>query len=166
MRDEERMNATFTKLTTSNQQLATFLFLLSCPAFAYDFAGGTGEPNDPFRIATAEQLISIDSDPNLSSKRFVLINDIDLDPNLPGGRIFDRELIRGLSGGFDGAGFVVRNLTIKEASEDYVGLFGYIEEAGQVQHLGLENVSIIRRFYPPFPDTFLGGRPDTFAGGY
>jgi len=29
-----------------------------------------------------------------------------------------------------------------------------------------DNISTIRRFYPPFPDTFLGGRPDTFAGGY
>jgi len=27
-------------------------------------------------------------------------------------------------------------------------------------------ILLIRRFYPPFPDTFLGGRPDTFAGGY
>jgi tetratricopeptide (TPR) repeat protein len=33
-------------------------------AGAISFAAGTGEPNDPYQIATAEQLISIGSDPN------------------------------------------------------------------------------------------------------
>jgi|GEM_PF-6723146 len=36
---------------------------------AYTFAGGTGDANDPYRIATAAQLISIGSDPNLLSSR-------------------------------------------------------------------------------------------------
>ena len=61
--------------------------------YAAEFAGGTGEPNDPYQIATAEQLISIGSDPNLLDKHFILVNDIDLDPNLPGGRVFDRAVI-------------------------------------------------------------------------
>jgi len=54
-------------------------FLLMVIAFiapftsAAEFAGGTGEPNDPYQIATVEQLISIGSDPNLLSKHFVLV---------------------------------------------------------------------------------------------
>ena len=65
---------------------------------AYDMAissgvpksmGGTGEPNDPYQIATAEQLIAIGSDPNLLDKHFLLVADIDQDPNLAGGRVFD-----------------------------------------------------------------------------
>ena len=52
-------------------------------AMALPFAGGTGEPNDPYQIATAEQLIAIGLDPNLLSRNFVLVADIDLDPNLP-----------------------------------------------------------------------------------
>ncbi|HOV77792.1 MAG TPA: hypothetical protein PLS24_07170, partial [Sedimentisphaerales bacterium] len=39
---------------------------------AVKFAGGTGEPNDPYQIATAEQLIAIGSDPNLARSHFVL----------------------------------------------------------------------------------------------
>jgi len=32
------------------------------------FAGGTGEPNDPYLIATAEQLNAVGADPNLWDK--------------------------------------------------------------------------------------------------
>jgi len=71
--------------------LFAFTFL-ALPAHA-QYGGGTGEPNDPYLIYTAEQLVSIGSDPNLLDKHFVLVNDINLDPNLPGGRIFDRAVI-------------------------------------------------------------------------
>jgi hypothetical protein len=60
---------------------------------AVEFAGGTGSPNDPYQIATAEQLISIEDNPNLLDKYYVLVNDIDLDPNLPGGQIFTKAVI-------------------------------------------------------------------------
>ena len=60
---------------------------------AIGFNGGAGEPNDPFQIATAQQLVSIGDDPNLLDKHFVLIYDIDLDPNGPDGYIFDRAVI-------------------------------------------------------------------------
>ncbi|MFB0524552.1 MAG: hypothetical protein ACETVZ_03365, partial [Phycisphaerae bacterium] len=42
---------------------------------AGEFAGGTGEPNAPYQIATAEQLTSIGSDPSLLDKHFILVND-------------------------------------------------------------------------------------------
>jgi hypothetical protein len=48
------------------------------------FSGGTGEPNDPYLMATAEQFVSIADFPNLLDKHFVLANDINLDPNLFG----------------------------------------------------------------------------------
>ena len=62
-------------------------------ASAVEFAGGTGEPNDPYQIATAEQLIGISSDPNLFDKHFVLTADIDLDPSLPGRTIFRQAVV-------------------------------------------------------------------------
>ena len=62
--------------------------LVACQSSAAEFAGGTGEPNDPYQIATAHQLISIGDDPNLLDKHYVLVNDIDLDPNLPGCMVF------------------------------------------------------------------------------
>ena len=55
--------------------------LLPCTGLAYQFAGGTGEPNDPFQIATSEQLIQIGWNQVLLGKHFILTEDIVLDPN-------------------------------------------------------------------------------------
>ncbi|MHC4169117.1 MAG: GLUG motif-containing protein, partial [Planctomycetota bacterium] len=121
------------------------------------YGAGTGEPNDPYEIATAEQLISIGSDPNLLDKHFVLVNDIDLDPNLPGGRIFGEAVIapseirwahvpqiycRPFRGNFDGNGQTIRNLFIESEGEwaAYIGLFGCNE--GQVRNINLENINV------------------------
>jgi hypothetical protein len=52
-----------------------------------EFAGGTGEPNNPYPITAAEQLIAIGSDPSLLDKHFVLMADIDLDANQAGGSL-------------------------------------------------------------------------------
>jgi hypothetical protein len=128
---------------------------------AAEFAGGTGEPNDPYQIATAEQLISIDSDPNLLDKHFVLINDIDLDPNLPGGRVFDRAIIapcegrkgpsRGepefpegttFTGSFNGSDYTINNFTLDSDRNDYMGLFGVINSTGHVVNLKISNAHL------------------------
>jgi len=121
---------------------------------AAEFAGGTGEPNNPYRIATAEQLISIGSDPNLLDKHFVLINDIDLDPNLTGGQVFTRGVIaprvkeesfpdvRAFNGSFNGNGCKIKNLTIRGGTRYLLGLFGKTGKEARILNLGLENVSI------------------------
>lgn len=78
--------------------------VLQPSALSAEFAGGTGEPDDPYQIATAEQLIGIGTDPNLLDKSFVLVADIDLDPNLPGGRVFEGALIAATFKGVFGGG--------------------------------------------------------------
>jgi hypothetical protein len=130
----------------------TVLFLLLCHlvslgSWAATFSGGTGEPNDPYRIATVEQLTSIGSDPVLLSKHFVLTADIDLDPNLAGGQVFVHALIAPVPqspfvGTFDGAGHVVRGLSISTEERLGVGLFGYVAPQGRVTDLGVEDVRI------------------------
>ncbi len=45
-----------------HKKLVIFLAFCGLSAHAYEFAGGTGEPSDPYQIATAGQLISIGSD--------------------------------------------------------------------------------------------------------
>lgn len=120
---------------------------------AYEFAGGTGEPNDPYQIATAEQLIAVGADPNLWDEHFALIADIDLDPNLPGGRVFDDALIapdesadisghagRGFIGVFDGQGHTIRNLHIEGTRGYDAGLFGMF--SGLVKDLRLTDVRV------------------------
>jgi hypothetical protein len=120
------------------------------------FAGGTGEPNNPYQITTSEQLISIGDDPNLLNKHYVLVNDIDLDPNLPSGQVFTHAVISPdindvfefqgtpFTGVFDGDRHVIFNLTIdsSELSGSYLGLFGCIGPDGRVYNLGLENTRI------------------------
>jgi hypothetical protein len=129
---------------------------------AWGFAGGTGEPNDPYQIATADQLTSIGSDPNLLSKHFVLVADIDLDPNLPGGRIFEKAVIAPLewpfpgtpfSGVFDGRGHKISHLTICGRSSwlsmlgEFLGLFGRLEFGAVVKDLGVVDVNITSSSY-------------------
>jgi hypothetical protein len=133
----------------------TFLLVLviaSTPAIrAVEFAGGTGAPQDPYQIATAEQLISIGSDPNLLNKCFVMVDDIDLDPNLSPQYLFHRAVIGAeypwFSGAFDGNGFRIRHLTIEGKTErgfqDELGLFAQVGNGGEVRHLILEDIRII-----------------------
>ncbi|MEN6425184.1 MAG: GLUG motif-containing protein [Phycisphaerales bacterium] len=129
-----------------------------------EFAGGTGESGDPYQIATAEQLIGMGQDPNLLDKHFVLIKDIDLDPNLPGRVTFDASVIarpdyrisgqaerryttiisNPFTGVFNGAGHVIRNLVIAGSEEDahQVGLFGSVGHQGSVTNLRIENAHV------------------------
>ncbi|OHB64967.1 MAG: hypothetical protein A2Y76_14760 [Planctomycetes bacterium RBG_13_60_9] len=132
-----------------------------------EFAGGTGTPADPYQIATAEQLAGIGEDPNLHDKHFLLVADIDLDPNLPGGKVHDEAVIGWFtspsvprrvysiaagdsgvlvpfSGFFDGNQHVIRNcVTHKRDSTSQAGLFACIGEQGMVCDLRLEGILIV-----------------------
>jgi len=48
------------------------------------YSGGTGDPNDPYQIATVEDLMLLGDNPEDYDQHFILTADIDLDPNLPG----------------------------------------------------------------------------------
>jgi hypothetical protein len=130
-------------MTTSKEHLETLFslaivwVLLICPAvWAVTFAGGSGEPNDPYQIATAKQLIAIGSDPNLQSNHYILINDIDL-----AGVIWTEPVIAQFSGSFDGNDLAIRNLTARGARSQ--GLFGYILSGAQVKNLAIVDADII-----------------------
>jgi len=131
---------------------------LAYPGRSANFAGGTGSANDPYQIATADQLVSIGADPNLLNRCFVLLNDINLDPNAPGGSLFTRaiiapdvndssELFEGVpfTGCFDGQGCTIENLTIQVDVGQSVGLFGAVGKGARVYNLRIE-------------DAFIGGR--------
>jgi rhodanese-related sulfurtransferase len=65
----------------------------SCVESDEKYSGGTGEPNDPYQIATAEDLIALGETPEDYDKHFILTADIDLDPNLPGRKVFSEAVI-------------------------------------------------------------------------
>jgi hypothetical protein len=131
------------------------LCLISLPAWA-KYSGGTGEPNNPYQIATAADLIALGNEPNDYGKCFILTADIDLDPNLPGGKIFDKAVIApakrllntrweqfsgvAFSGVFDGHGRRLLHLTIK--GTECLGLFGRTSNA-EVKNLGVVDVNIV-----------------------
>jgi hypothetical protein len=108
------------------------------------FSGGTGEPNAPYQITLAEQLIAVAGFSDLLDKHFVLNNNIDLDPNLNGGQVLSMAVIPTFSGTFDGQGHEIRHLTIEEGelTKDQLGLFGELESGGRVWNLGITDVNV------------------------
>ncbi|MFH1369713.1 MAG: GLUG motif-containing protein [Planctomycetota bacterium] len=135
--------------------LAAFSVVAGCACAKY--SGGTGFPDDPYKIGSTADLLTLATDINDYNKYFILISDIDLNPNLPGGQVFTTAVIArdtdssngvfdGISftGVFDGAGRKIVNLTINTngAGNDYLALFGRISTNGVVKNLDLENTYI------------------------
>ncbi len=128
------------------------IFSLSFPVYA-QYSGGTGEPNDPYQIATADNLMLLGETPEDYNKHFIPIADIDLDPNLPGRKVFDKAVIAPdmdidtgdyqgtpFTGVFDGNDLTISHLTI--AGDRYLGLFGKLDSGAIISNLGLEAVDI------------------------
>ncbi len=126
--------------------------LVSFPAYA-EYGGGSGTADDPYQIATAADLIALGESPEDYDKHFILTADIDLDPSLPGGKVFDKAVIAPdvdplangyqgskFSGTLEGQGHRILNMTISGAG--FLGLFGYLAKGGAVSGLGLANINV------------------------
>lgn len=122
------------------------------------FAGGQGTINDPYQIATAEQLDAVRY--NLNSN-FVLVNDIDLSEYenwVPIGGIKDVEAKDGFQGTFDGKGHTIKNLkmdyTLSSSNIDsgttyqfglfsnQFGLFSNTQNSPSIKNINLEDVDV------------------------
>jgi len=111
------------------------LFLIAAPAHA-KYGGGTGGPNDPYLIFTAEQMNEIGLSGNWDDwdKHFKLMADIDLSAFT--GTSFN--IIPTFSGVFDGSGHTISNFTYTSTDTDYIGLFGLVDgEDAVIKDLGL-----------------------------
>jgi hypothetical protein len=117
------------------------------------YSGGNGTADDPYQIATAADLIALGETPEDYDKHFILTADIDLDPNLPGRKVFNKAVIApdvndlnswfdgtSFTGVFDGNSYTVSNLII--AGGHYLGLFGRLESGAEVKDLGVLAVNI------------------------
>ncbi len=116
------------------------------------YSGGNGTAQDPYRIATAADLIALGETPPDYDKHFLLTADLDLDPSLPGRKVFDKAVIAPgaisdegvrfvktpFTGFFDGAGHSISHLVI--AGRVYLGLFGKLES--KITNLRLEAVEV------------------------
>jgi len=108
------------------------------------YGGGTGKPNDPYLIYTAEQMNAIGAESNDWDKHFKLMADIDLSGYTGTdfsiiGTDYDNPFI----GVLDGHGHTISNFSyISTATEYrvYIGLFGYVGTWGKeavIKDLGL-----------------------------
>jgi hypothetical protein len=105
-----------------------------------DWLDGQGTVAEPYRVDTADQLILLSRASELWDRHFVLGADIDLDPNLPGRRVFSQAVIQVFSGVFDGNGHTISHLTVSGGR--YLGLFGQLGPGAAVSNLGLEAVDV------------------------
>jgi len=135
--------------TFSLSVMAVSLFFAFMPSAQAKYNGGTGEPNDPYRIATPQDLNDIGNHKEDWDKHFILVNDVNLaeytgtqfniigkyfglnDPN-------NKPFI----GVFDGNDHKIWNFTWSSDHIDSVGLFGYVGTGGQIKNLGMENVDV------------------------
>jgi len=114
------------------------------------YSGGTGEPNDPYQIAIAEDLMLLGESPEDYDKHFKLLADIDLSGytgeefNIIGERYYESGWVeRPFTGVFDGNGHTVSNFSYTSTDRDYAGLFGFVDDPNaQIINLGLVNPDI------------------------
>jgi len=127
--------------------------------WAGTYSDGTGEPNDPYLIATPNDLNFIGLDPCDWSKHFKITADINMAgysyttaliaPDTSSSDEFQGTPFTGI---FDGNDNTIFSLIIddKGGSNHYLGLFGYIGSSASVNNLNLEDVNITGGY-------FLGG---------
>lgn len=130
------------KLSLTNIMLSFSIMMVSMSANA-QFAGGLGTESDPFLIETADQLNAIRN--NMDGKHFKLNNDIDLtsflninSPEKGWDPIGDTPTT-GITGSFDGNGYVISGFYINRPTVTDVALFGSVKTSGlfSVRRLGL-----------------------------
>jgi hypothetical protein len=127
--------------------LVLVLVMAGLPAWG-QYAGGSGTANDPYLIATAEQLNTIGLHPQDSAKHFQLTADIDMN-DLAGAKV---NLIPTFQGVFDGNDHTIAHLVYLVKDEDGlpgsssvndIGLFRLITGGDAlVQNLGLINPDV------------------------
>jgi hypothetical protein len=123
---------------------------ISNPKRIYD--SGSGTINDPFPIATADELKKIGSSEKPSDKYYVQIADIDLsgeDNWVP---------LPAFSGTYDGNGYTISNLKIDRTGTDYVGLFSSLSSSGKLININLKDVDVKGKNY-------VGGLVGDVTGG-
>jgi hypothetical protein len=148
------MNGTRKSNLLEKITVLVFICFFILPAHA-KYGGGTGEPNDPYLIYTAEQMNSIGADQNDWDKHFKLMADIDLSActgtsfNIIGYYVSYSDK-KPFAGVFDGNGHTISNFSYTSTGINYIGLFRYVSGInGEIKDLGLieSNVNAGTRNY-------------------
>jgi hypothetical protein len=115
--------------------------LITIPSELY--GGGSGDPNDPYLIYTAEQLNTIGLIPCDWDKHFRFVADIDLRGYTGTSFNIIGNYNTPFTGVFDGNGHTILNFTCDSNDRDYIGLFGYVDGPNaQIKNLGIIDPNI------------------------
>jgi hypothetical protein len=106
------------------------------------YSGGTGTPEAPYRIATAEDLNDIGNHEEDFDKDFILVNDVNLAAYTGTQFKIIGNSTTKFTGVFNGNGHKVWNFTWTSSNRSGIGLFGYLDNGGQIKNLGMENVNV------------------------
>lgn len=109
------------------------------------FDGGDGSEESPYQISSCEQLQSINTDETTLSSHYRLVDDIDCSATgdwNEGEGFVPIGAESGFSGSLDGDEYTISELLINRSISDRIGLFAEISEAGVVENLYLENVTV------------------------
>jgi hypothetical protein len=119
---------------TTTILVAAALLLLAANISQAKYSGGTGEPNDPYRIATPNDLNDIGNHIEDFNKCFVMVNDINLTDytgtqfNIIGCYYgFEDSNNRPFTGAFDGNGHTVLNFAYECNDVNCIGLLRLVE---------------------------------------
>ncbi len=129
------------------RNVLSFVLVLTMSGLVFGFAGGDGSSSAPYQVSTVADIDAIDAEPDAS---YIMINDIDLvgityDKAPIGALMFDEEsepIGTAFEGTFDGAGYVIKNLSVTDTEARAAGLFGTVSSSAVVQNLGIEGASV------------------------
>lgn len=119
------------------------VFLLAANISEAKYSGGTGEPNNPYRISTPNDLNDIGNHPNDWDKHFVMVNDINLAAYT--GTQFNMigpNSTTPFTGVFDGNSHTISNFTYSSTATNYIGLFGYVGNGGDIKNLSVVDANV------------------------
>jgi hypothetical protein len=123
------------------------LFLMGLfPRLGWTYFGGNGSFQNPYQLATADDLVELSETPKDNHKHFIVVADIDA-----AGYLFDRAVIgatddpdlddEGFYGTLNGNGHVIRNLFIH--GDNNVGLIGVLKPDAQIGGIGIVDANIV-----------------------
>ncbi|MDD5064807.1 MAG: GLUG motif-containing protein [Phycisphaerae bacterium] len=117
-------------------------------SICFGYSGGSGTEEDPYQIATAEDMNQIGLNYQDWDKHFKLTADINLSAYT--GTQFSRigtDDKHAFSGVFDGNRHTISNFTYTAESGDYIGIFGNVSNTGKIENVSLVDVNITGHNY-------------------
>lgn len=143
------------KSTTKTVVFATITAFILTTAAAVD-QGSTGTEEDPYEIATCEQLEQISDD---TSGYYVLTDDVDCSDttNWNGGDGWNP--IGTFTGTLDGQGYAIQGLYIDRGTSNYIGLFDFVQDS-EIKNLRFESATILSNTGSADYIGFIAGQAD------